>query len=53
MAALALLFTVHRVRPSPFFILDEIDAALDHGNVVKVCNYVLPRVPPRPTGRGP
>jgi len=40
-AALALLFTMHRVHPAPFFVLDEVDAALDHGNVVKVCNYVL------------
>lgn len=40
-ATLALLFTIQRIRPSPFFILDEVDAALDASNVQKVCRYVL------------
>jgi structural maintenance of chromosome 1 len=34
-AALALLFTIHSFHPSPFFILDEVDAALDTGNLGK------------------
>lgn len=35
-AALALLFAIHSRHPSPFFILDEIDAALDNTNIGKV-----------------
>ncbi len=40
MAALALLFAVHSFHPAPFFVLDEIDAALDNDNVSKVSNYI-------------
>ena len=41
MAALALLFAIHSFQPSPFFVLDEIDAALDATNVSRVAKYVL------------
>ncbi|KAK3060029.1 hypothetical protein LTS18_009500 [Coniosporium uncinatum] len=40
MAALALLFSIHSYQPSPFFVLDEVDAALDNANVARVAKYV-------------
>jgi len=43
MAALSLLFAIHSYRPAPFFIMDEVDAALDNVNVLKVCNYIRQR----------
>ncbi|XP_057879405.1 structural maintenance of chromosomes protein 1B isoform X2 [Melospiza georgiana] len=39
-AALALVFAVHSFRPAPFFILDEIDAALDNTNIDKVSSFI-------------
>uniref|UniRef100_A0A8C7Q6Q3 Structural maintenance of chromosomes protein n=2 Tax=Oncorhynchus TaxID=8016 RepID=A0A8C7Q6Q3_ONCMY len=39
-AALALLFAIHSYKPAPFFVLDEIDAALDNTNIGKVANYI-------------
>uniref|UniRef100_A0A673MSX8 Structural maintenance of chromosomes protein n=1 Tax=Sinocyclocheilus rhinocerous TaxID=307959 RepID=A0A673MSX8_9TELE len=35
-AALALVFAIHSFRPAPFFVLDEVDAALDNTNIGKV-----------------
>ena len=39
-AALALLFAIHSYQPAPFFVLDEVDAALDNTNVSKVARYI-------------
>ena len=33
LAALAFLFAVFRARPSPFYVLDEVEAALDDANL--------------------
>jgi structural maintenance of chromosome 1 len=46
MAALALLFAVHSYQPSPFFVLDEVDAALDNANVGKIANYIREHAQP-------
>jgi len=40
LAALALLFAIQTYRKAPFFILDEIDAALDARNSGKVARYI-------------
>jgi structural maintenance of chromosome 1 len=45
-AALALLFAIHSYQPSPFFVLDEVDAALDHVNVSRVAAYVREHASP-------
>ncbi|WFD35856.1 Structural maintenance of chromosomes protein 1 [Malassezia cuniculi] len=40
MAALALLFAIHTFHPAPFFVLDEVDAALDAQNVARISDYI-------------
>lgn len=40
-AALALLFAIRSFNPSPFFVLDEVDAALDNTNISKVANFII------------
>ena len=39
-AALALLFAIRSYNPAPFFVLDEVDAALDNTNISKVANFI-------------
>ena len=39
-AALTLLFAIHSFRQAPFFVLDEVDAALDNTNVHRVAHYI-------------
>uniref|UniRef100_A0AAQ6A4I3 SMC hinge domain-containing protein n=1 Tax=Amphiprion ocellaris TaxID=80972 RepID=A0AAQ6A4I3_AMPOC len=39
-AALAFIFAIHSFRPAPFFILDEVDAALDNSNIGKVTSFI-------------
>ncbi|KAH7648628.1 hypothetical protein FG379_002098 [Cryptosporidium bovis] len=40
MAALALLFAMQSYHPSPFFVLDEVDAALDPKNVQSIAKFL-------------
>ncbi|XP_006878026.1 PREDICTED: structural maintenance of chromosomes protein 1B-like [Chrysochloris asiatica] len=40
-ATLALLFAVHSFRPAPFFVLDEMDTALDNASLGKVSTLPL------------
>jgi chromosome segregation protein len=40
MAAISLLFAVFLHRPSPFCLLDEVDAELDEANVRRVCQLL-------------
>jgi len=43
LSSLALVFALHSYKPTPFYIMDEIDAALDYKNVAIIASYIKQR----------
>lgn len=43
LSSLALVFALHHFKPTPLYVMDEIDAALDFRNVSIVANYIKER----------
>ncbi|KAF6005436.1 Structural maintenance of chromosomes protein 4 [Cyanidiococcus yangmingshanensis] len=43
LSSLALVFALHHYKPTPFYVMDEIDAALDFKNVSIVAHYIHER----------
>lgn len=43
LSSLALVFALHLYKPTPLYVMDEIDAALDFRNVSIVANYIKER----------
>lgn len=48
LATLALSFAINKVFPSPFYLLDEVDAALDSLAVERVAQYIKQVFPLHP-----
>jgi structural maintenance of chromosome 4 len=44
LSSLALVFALHHFKPTPLYVMDEIDAALDFRNVSIVAHYIKERV---------
>jgi structural maintenance of chromosome 4 len=43
LSSLSLVFALHHFKPTPLYVMDEIDAALDFKNVSIVGNYIRER----------
>ena len=43
LSSLALVFALHHYKPTPLYVMDEIDAALDIKNVSIVAHYIKDR----------
>ena len=40
LTAVSLLFGIYMTKPPPFCLLDEVDAALDESNTVRMCEMI-------------
>jgi structural maintenance of chromosome 4 len=43
LSSLSLVFALHQYKPTPIYVMDEIDAALDFRNVSIVASYIKER----------
>ncbi|KAK5972689.1 SMC hinge domain-containing protein [Trichostrongylus colubriformis] len=43
LASLSLVFALHHYRPTPLYVMDEIDAALDTRNISMIAHYIKDR----------